>query len=47
MCGALVGCIVCEGYAFSSKNARLLNCTFHELSLLFLHFINTTDYYLD
>ena len=25
MCGAMVGCVVCEGYAFFIKNARLLN----------------------
>ena len=25
MCGAMVGCVVCEGYAFFIKNACLLN----------------------
>ena len=25
MCGAMVGCGGCEGYAFFIKNARLLN----------------------
>ena len=25
MCGVMVGCVVCEGYAFFIKNARLLN----------------------
>ena len=25
MCGAMVGCVVCEVYAFFIKNARLLN----------------------
>ena len=28
MCGAMVGCVVCEGYAFFIKNARLLNLLF-------------------
>ena len=29
MCGAKVGCVVCEGYAFFIKNARLLNIAKH------------------
>ena len=28
MCVAMVGCVVCEGYAFFIKNARLLNFIF-------------------
>ena len=28
MCGAMVGCVVCEGMHFSSKNACLFNFTF-------------------
>ena len=31
MYGAMVGSVVCEGYAFSSKNDRLLNLRLSEM----------------
>ena len=32
MCGVMVGCVVCEGYAFFIKNARLLNLLLKEFN---------------
>ena len=37
MCGAMMGCVVCEGYAFFIKKAHLLNFLFGWLATKLAH----------